>query len=44
MYVHIRTLPKISPSFSAVDLAQTGEGVYFRICAMRFEYKPPSSR
>ena len=39
-----RILPKISPPprlFSAVDLAQTGEGADFRICAMHLEYKPP---
>ena len=39
--------PKNKPSpppFSASDVAQTGEGAYFQICAMRLEYKPPSSR
>ena len=37
-----RIVPKISPPpFSAVDMAQTGEGAYFRICATRLEYKPP---
>ena len=29
------------PPFSAEDMAQTGEGAYFRICATRLEYKPP---
>ena len=37
--------PKISPPppFSALDMAQTGEGAYFRICATRLEYNisPP---
>ena len=29
------------PPFSAVDMPQTEEGAYFRICAMRLEYKLP---
>ena len=32
---------KPPPLFSAVDMAQTGEGAYFRICAKRLDYKPP---
>jgi hypothetical protein len=36
-----RILPKISPPFSAVDMSQTGEGAYIRICATHLEYKPP---
>ena len=34
---------KEAPPFSAVDMAQTGEGAYFRVRATRLEYKPPIS-
>jgi ankyrin repeat protein len=36
-------LPRISPPppFSAVDMAQSGEGACIRICATHLEYKPP---
>ena len=47
------TLPKISPPpppnhhhhpFSALDMAQTVEGAYFRICAICLEYiSPPTT-
>ena len=32
---------KPPPPFSAVDMAQTREGAYFQIHAMRLKYKPP---
>ena len=35
---------KPPPPFSAVDMAQTGEGAYFQQCAMHLECKPTSSR
>ena len=38
-------LPKISPHlFSAVDMVQIKEGVYFQTWAMHLEYKPTTSR
>ena len=41
--VHVPYPPKNKPPlpFSAVDMAQTREGAYFRICAMHLEYISP---
>ena len=40
--IHVQYPPKISTLLSAEDMAQTGEGAYFRIiCAMSLEYNLP---